>query len=192
MPGVIVEGRREFDFTEITPGIVPMTKDLSAFARQLKATLGEEEKNKIRSIIKNIDSFTYGLDSLIQNYQNIITEVDKNNIHNILENFNKISTSLNKTIDKEFNKLSSILNNIEQITNESDEFILTIKEFKISSLSVSNLANKLNKLLDEVDKGNGTIAKLINNSELHDNMNDFIDDLSSLVKDIENNPIKYM
>ena len=52
LPGATVEGRREYDFSEITPGIVPMTQDLSAFARQLKATLGEEEKDKIRLVVQ--------------------------------------------------------------------------------------------------------------------------------------------
>ena len=74
LPGATVEGRREFDITEITPGIVPMTQDLSAFARQLRATLGEEEREKIRLTINNIESFTAQLDSFIHNYQNIISE----------------------------------------------------------------------------------------------------------------------
>ena len=77
LSGETVEGLREFDFTEITPGIVPLTQDLSAFARRLKATLGEEEKDKIRLTIQNIESFTAGLDTLIQESQNIISEKDK-------------------------------------------------------------------------------------------------------------------
>ena len=48
LPGTTVEGLREFDFSEITPGIVPLTQDLSAFARRLKATLWEKKK-KIKS-----------------------------------------------------------------------------------------------------------------------------------------------
>ena len=72
LPGTILEGLREFDFTEITPDIVPMTQDLSAFARQLKATLGDEEKDRIRLTIKNVESFTAQLDTFVQNYQNII------------------------------------------------------------------------------------------------------------------------
>ena len=32
LPGETVEGLREFDIAEITPGIVPLTQDLSAFA----------------------------------------------------------------------------------------------------------------------------------------------------------------
>ena len=54
LPDETVEGLREFDFSEITPGIVPLTQDLSAFARRLKATLGEEEKDKIRLVIQKI------------------------------------------------------------------------------------------------------------------------------------------
>ena len=65
LPGSKVEGLREFDLSEITPGILPLTEDLSSFARQLKSTLGEEEKDNIRLIIKNIESFTASLDTFI-------------------------------------------------------------------------------------------------------------------------------
>ena len=39
--GETVAGKREYDFSEITPGIIPMTQDLGVFARRLKATLNE-------------------------------------------------------------------------------------------------------------------------------------------------------
>ncbi|RPG61968.1 MAG: MCE family protein, partial [Flavobacteriaceae bacterium TMED238] len=86
LPGETVEGLKEFDFAEITPGIVPLTQDLSAFARRLKATLGEEEKDKIRFTIKNIESLTSELDSLVFNYGRIITDDDKKNIKDFIKN----------------------------------------------------------------------------------------------------------
>ena len=64
--GETVEGKREYDFSEITPGIVPMTQDIGVFARRLKATLGEEQKTNIQESLKNIESFTGRLDSLIK------------------------------------------------------------------------------------------------------------------------------
>ena len=86
LPGETVEGLREFDFAEITPGIVPLTQDLSAFARRLKATLGEEEKDNIRLTIHNIESLTAELDTFVYNYRNIISDNDKKNFQDFIKN----------------------------------------------------------------------------------------------------------
>ena len=192
LPGATVEGRREFDFTEITPGIVPMTQDLSAFARQLKATLGEEEKNKIRSTIKNIESFTSGLDTFVQSYQNIISVEDKRNISTTLANLKDISTDLNDGLNIEIVKLGTILDNIKSFTDETDELISTIKEFKNTSQSFKNATDKLDNILYKIESGDGTVGKLVNDDILHDNINNLVDELSMLVQDIKDNPIKYM
>ena len=192
LPGATVEGRREFDFTEITPGIVPMTQDLSAFARQLKATLGEEEKNKIRSTIENIESFTSGLDTFVQNYQDIISVDDKKNISTTLENLKDITSDLNNGINTEIIKLGNILNNIKKFTDETDEFIATIKEFKNTSQSFKNATDKLDNILYKIEIGDGTVGKLLNDDVLHNNINNLVDDLRLLVQDVKDNPIRYM
>ena len=59
-------------FQKITPGIVPMTQDLGAFARRLKATLNEAQKTNIQNSLKNIESITFSLDSLLENIQSIL------------------------------------------------------------------------------------------------------------------------
>ena len=78
-----------------------MTQDLSAFARQLKATLGVEEKEKIRMTIQNIESFTSGLDEFVSNYQNIVSDQDQENIQLILENLKNFTLVLHTDLNKE-------------------------------------------------------------------------------------------
>ena len=192
LPGATVEGRREFDFSEITPGIVPMTQDLSAFARQLKATLGDEEKDKIRLTIKNIESFTSGLDTFVQNYQNILSDKDKINVSSTLKNLNDITFGLNNGINEELVKLSLILDNIKKFTDQSDEFTSTIKELKNSSESFTKTTSKLNNILDKIESGEGTVGKLFNDNILHNNINDLVNEARLLVQDIKDNPIRYM
>ena len=53
---------------EITPGIVPITQDIGIFARRLKATLGEEERDRIRNTVINIESLTSELDGFVKGY----------------------------------------------------------------------------------------------------------------------------
>jgi phospholipid/cholesterol/gamma-HCH transport system substrate-binding protein len=185
LSGATVEGRREFDISEITPGIVPMTQDLSAFARQLKAKLGEEEKDKIRLTINNIESFTAGLDSLIQSYQNIISDQDKDNFQSSIQNMKIITSELSSGINKEINKLDQILDNVKTVTDKSDELSTTISGLRKST-------EKLNEIFDKLKKAEGTLGKLINDDTIHDNMNSLITDIRALVKDFKNNPTKYM
>ena len=185
LPGTIVEGLREFDLTEITPDIVPMTQDLSAFARQLKAILGKEEGDKIRLTIKNIESFTAQLDSLI-------SAKDINNFQTTMKNMRDVTAELKEGINKEIDKLDHMLNSFKAVTDKSDELSTTISELRKSSESFSSATQKLDMLLTKMENGEGTLGKLMNNDTLHENMNSLLNEVRILVQDFKDNPTKYM
>ena len=185
LPGTIVEGLREFDLTEITPDIVPMTQDLSAFARQLKAILGKEEGDKIRLTIKNIESFTAQLDSLI-------SAKDRNNFQTTMKNLRDVTAELKEGINKEIDKLDQMLNSFKAVTDKSDELSTTISELRKSSESFSSATQKLDRLLTKMENGEGTLGKLVNNDTLHENMNSLVNEVRTLVQDFKDNPTKYM
>ena len=192
LPNETVAGVREFDFSEITPEIGPLTQELSAFARRLKATLGEEERDKIRLTINNIESFTAQLDSFIHNYQNIISDKDKNNFKSTMKNLRDVTSELKEGINKEIDKLDQMLNNFKTVTDKSDELSTTISELRKSSESFSSLTQKLNLILTKMESGEGTLGKLIYNDILHENMNSLVNEVRALVKDLKDNPTKYM
>ena len=185
LPGTIVDGLREFDITEITPDIVPMTQDLSAFARQLKAILGKEEGDKIRLTIKNIESFTAQLDSLI-------SAKDINNFQTTMKNMRDVTAELKEGINKEIDKLDQMLNSFKAVTDKSDELSTTISELRKSSESFSSATQKLDMLLTKMENGEGTLGKLVNTDTLHENMNSLVNEVRTLVQDFKDNPTKYM
>ena len=192
LPGETVEGLREFDFSEITPGIVPLTQDLSAFARRLKATLGEEEKDKIRLTIKNIESFTAELDTFIHNYRNIISDKDRKNFQDFLKNLNGVVKDLKYGVNKEISKLDGMLDDLKQVTDKSDELSTAITELKNSSASFAKATEKLDNILEKIDNGEGTMGKLISDAALYDNMNNLVNEMRAFVKDIKDNPSKWL
>ena len=185
LPGTIVDGLREFDLTEITPDIVPMTQDLSAFARQLKAILGKEEGDKIRLTIKNIESFTAQLDSLI-------SAKDRNNFNTTMKNLRDVTAELKEGVNNEIDKLDQMLNSFKAVTDKSDELSTTISELRKSSESFSSATQKLDMLLTKIDNGEGTLGKIVNNDTLHENMNSLVNEVRTLVQDFKENPTKYM
>ena len=192
LPGETVEGLREFDFAEITPGIVPLTQDLSAFARRLKATLGEEEKDNIRLTIHNIESLTAELDTFVYNYRNIISDNDKKNFQDFIKNLSGTVKDLKYGVNKEINKLDGMLDDLKKVTDKSEELSSTITELKKSSESFAKSTEKFNKILNKIDNGEGTMGKLVSDSALYENMNNLVDEMRALVDDIKENPAKYM
>ncbi len=192
LPGETVEGLREFDFAEITPGIVPLTQDLSAFARRLKATLGEEEKDNIRLTIHNIESLTAELDTFVYNYRNIISDNDKKNFQDFIKNLSGTVKDLKYGVNKEINKLDGMLDDLKKVTDKSEELSSTITELKKSSESFAKSTEKINKILNKIDNGEGTMGKLVSDSALYENMNNLVNEMRTLVDDIKENPAKYM
>ena len=192
LPDETVEGLREFDFAEITPGIVPLTQDLSAFARRLKATLGEEEKDNIRLTIHNIESLTAELDTFVYNYRNIISDNEKKNFQDFIKNLSGMVKDLKYGVNKEINKLDGMLDDLKKVTDKSEELSSTITELKKSSESFAKSTEKFNKILNKIDNGEGTIGKLVSDSALYENMNNLVNEMRTLVDDIKENPTKYM
>ena len=192
LPGETVEGLREFDFAEITPGIVPLTQDLSAFARRLKATLGEEEKDNIRLTIHNIESLTAELDTFVYNYRNIISDNDKKNFQDFIKNLSGTVKDLKYGVNKEINKLDGMLDDLKKVTDKSEDLSSTITELKKSSESFAKSTEKFNKILNKIDNGEGTMGKLVSDSALYENMNNLVNEMRTLVDDIKENPAKYM
>ena len=43
-----------------------------------------------------------------------------------------------------------------------------------------------------MENGEGTFGQLINNNTLHENMNNLVNEARALVKDLKDNPTKYM
>jgi phospholipid/cholesterol/gamma-HCH transport system substrate-binding protein len=192
LPGATVEGLREFDFTELTPDIVPMTHDLSAFARQLKATLGDEEKKNIQMTLKNMESFSIKLDEFISSHENLISTEDKNNFQLTIKNLRELSSELKNGVGVEIKKIDEILNNVKIITDEPEKLKKVIDELHHSAKFITSMATKLDEIFSRIEEGGGTLGKLINEDSIHQNVNGLVNDLRSVVKDFKNNPTKYM
>ena len=190
--GDIVQGIREYDFTEITPGIVPITQDLGVFARKLKALLGDEEKERIRATIQNIESMTNELDQFVKNYKDIINDSDKEQIGQFTQNLNSASKILESGIELNMNKLRDILDDIEGVSSKSEQLQKIIDNTDIGSESFSSSMQKLDTLLSDVNLGKGSLGKIIKDEALFENANLLILEARSVVEDFKDNPTKYI
>jgi len=189
LAGETVEGQREYDFSEITPGIVPITQDIGVFARRLKATLGEEEKDRIRNTILNIESLTSELDGFVKGYREVLSKSEREDLSDIVTNLKMASESIKEKVD---NDLSQILSGFKNVSDQSEDLKQAIINLKSSSESLNSSSKKFENILAKIDSGEGTLGKMVNDPGLYDNLNVLSQDAQELVKDFKDNPTKYM
>ena len=129
LAGDRVEGIREVDFSEITPWIVPLTQDLGAFARRLKATLGEEEKLNIQNAISNVETLTKEMADFIREYRNVLSDEERDNIKQFTENlkistesFKSATTELEINLKEDLKKVDEAISGFKKFTEKDLEF----------------------------------------------------------------------
>ena len=162
--------------------VASLTKDIGDVANRLNQTFGNEQKKQIVNTISNIESATKQLDEFITLNKNIISNDDKQSLSNIISNIDDISNNLNNLLDGEKNKLS----------NSIDNFNLFMERMPSISTEIDEILLDVNGLVENLNNGNGSLSKILNNDELYNNINGLVLDARLILDDVKNNPTKYL
>ena len=158
-------------------------------------------KNKAEELIGSVDS-------LLTIVSAVLNKNTRENLSNSLKSLDLTFSLMSKTmikvdslIYKNDNRLSSILTNIESITstiNSNNSNIKNVME-NVSSISDSlaksdilSLVNNLNDITNNIARGKGSLAKLINDDNFYDNLEKSSKEMNLLIEDIKNNPSRYV
>ena len=162
--------------------VASLTKDIGDVANRLNQTFGNEQKKQIVNTISNIESATKQLEEFITLNKNIISNDDKQSLSNIISNIDDISNNLNNLLDGEKNKLS----------NSIDNFNLFMEKMPSISTEIDEILLDVNGIVKNLNNGNGSLSKLLNNDELYNNINGLVLDARLILDDVKNNPTKYL
>lgn len=108
---------------------------------------------------------------------------EKAKISSILSNLNSITDNL----DKNGKKIDNILTNLNTMSDS-----LAKAELKSAISNADKSMRELNVLLAGINKGQGTLGKLAKNDTLYYNLNRSTEDLDKLLKDLRYNPERYI
>jgi len=206
LAGDIVEGIREVDFSEITPGIVPLTQDLGAFARRLKATLGEKEKENIQNTISNVETLTKEMVDFIKEYRNVLSDEERENIKQFTENlkvstesFKTATTDLELTLKKDLQKVGEAISGLKKFTEKADVFnesITSLKEsselIKTASENINTSSKQFSEIVSKLNGKKGTLPRLLNDDAVYNHIDSLVLNVQAIVTDFNDNPVKYI
>jgi phospholipid/cholesterol/gamma-HCH transport system substrate-binding protein len=147
-------------------------------------------KDKAENLITDIDSVVLAINSVL----------NKKNKQNLDMIFASLASSV-KTIQQTTIKLDALvaglaknepkINNIvSNLKNVSDS--LAQSPFKTAVTNADKSLKELNKMLSEINKGQGTLGKLAKNDSLYNNLNKSSASLDKLLTDLRLNPHRYV
>ena len=174
----------------------------------LESSLQEEVNAQILPFKRKAEELIVSIDSVMMIVTAVLNKDARKDlsksIESLGETFSLMSSSMKKVdgiIDANEEKISNIIFNMESIlsnieeSNSSVNSILSNMSLISDSLSNSNLTslvNNLNTLMSQINSNEGSAGLLLNDDKLYTNLEKTTKELSELIKDIKDNPKRYI
>ena len=167
----------------------------------VKPGLTDVVNQQIAPLQKKLEKVLSNADSLFSGVNNVLNSEGKNNLSTTLENLssavknsdefisrlNSISKNQNKNINRTIENLSMITESLNKISDS-----LSQSSLKQTIYNFEQLSSNFNKVLMEIQNGNGTINKLIYQDSLYQNLKNSSKAIEILLKDLKSNPKRYV
>lgn len=147
---------------------------LNVLLEKLNSTISDENQNRIDDIIVDLKSTTDEISKLMKSKRGEL-ESSINHANDILANLDTVSTNNKERIDSVMIGLNNSLKRIESLSTELEK-----------------TGTSLNRILEKVNNGEGTLGKLVNNPSLYNNLDSLSAEMNQLMKNINEDPRKYL
>ena len=157
--------------------------------------------DRFDSMKDKIEHMVVKLDSTLTKASQLIDEENRKNISESLQNLNKtliyfvkISESLNYYLDKNTGDVPKLIKTAENALNKFSGVADNINKINFESTisQLNQVISKLDYTLKKIKKGEGSLGLLVNDEQLYNNLKDSSKELKDLLKDLKENPKRYV
>ena len=168
--------------SEVEYGLVTtLSKNFSGLSDNLDATL------------KSTDTLMLSINRLINDNSDAGLKRTIEELNHTLKSFKNTSNSVNAVISNNDKNIAAILEKFKTISSDLAVLTADLKNANVGT-TVENLDNTINKLhtiLATIDKGEGSIGKLLKDESLYNNLEGATKEMEELLRDIKLHPKRY-
>ncbi len=156
---------------------------------------------KLSPLQAKVEATVVSADSLLTNLNNVFDPRTQQNLRiaigemkQTMEQFNEASHSLNAMISGNKPKIDATLSNVNYASANLAKISDSLNQANIGE-AVRKLENSLanvDKMLNDVESGKGTLGKLMKDEAMYNNLNAASKELKELLADFKNNPKRYV
>lgn len=148
--------------------------ELNQFLRQLNATVDDETRGKLNETLTNLVESSNRVATLLEEKQK--------DIDSAIESGSRVISQLDTLTTNNRPKIDSLITSIEK----------NVKELSDVQQELESASASLNQILDKINRGDGTMGKLVNDPSVYENLDSLTSELNKLVKSINEDPGKYL
>ncbi len=176
-----VQGAYEADLTELTATLAPISSNVLGILENVNSTFDEKTRTSIKNIVADINRSSSELQQLIHAEAK---RVDRaiGNFSAMSDNLSHFAVNLDTIALSQRTNLDSSMVTIRRITATLD---------KVSS-DLQTTTRALNVVVGKMESGQGTLGKLVHDEGLYDHLDSLSVNLNDLVKDLKENPHRYV
>lgn len=150
-------------------------------------------QEKMESIMVSADTTLTSINSILDKDTKSNLKAAIAGLTSTINSFKKTSESLNNLIKNNEQKLNATLSNVEKITTNISSLTedLTNANLGETVASLQSTLTNFDNMLTSIEKGEGSVGKLLNDDELYKNLNGTMKEMEELLRDIKIHPKRY-
>jgi len=179
--GDILTGAYEADLTELTSTLSPISTNVLGILERVNTTFDDPTRRNIQSILLELNRAAKDLQLVIQQQGGHLDHA-VGNFTTFSEDMSRFAKRLDTIAVDQKGNLNDGIKSIRVTAKTMEE---ASNRFKDASASIDNVFKKL-------ERGDGTIGKLMNDERLYNHLDSLILSLNELAKDLKANPKRYV
>lgn len=174
-PGDVLQSEVEFGL------ITNLTKNFSGVTDNLGSTL------------KSTDTLMVSLNRFVNDNSDAGLKRTIEELNHTLKSFKNTSNSVNTVISNNDKNIAIILDKFKTISSDLAVLTTDLKGANVGQTveTLNSTLNKLNAILATIDKGDGTLGKLLKDEGLYNNIEGATKEMEELLRDIKLHPKRY-
>lgn len=188
-------------------GIIPDFKN-NDMAKSGDTLIGRVKPGMMDGLMETLDPIQSGLvqtlakvDTLLDNVNEVMDQNTKENLRQSIASLNASMASFrnaSKNIDQLLadNKagLDSTFANLDRTSANFAQFSDSLAQVNIQAMmaDLEGMLSKFNAVADKIERGEGSVGKLLNDEELYNNLAGASAQLEALLEDMKLNPKRYV
>jgi phospholipid/cholesterol/gamma-HCH transport system substrate-binding protein len=179
--GDTLTGSYEADLTELTSTLAPISSNVLGILERVNTTFDEKTRHNIQSILADVNRSSSELERIIHDEGQRLDFAIGNfasfssNLSRFAVNLDSIALSQRTNLDTSMATIRIVTYNLQQ-----------------ASQNLRSTTQSLDVVLGKIEKGHGTLGKLVHEEKLYNDIDSLASNLNLLVKDLRENPGKYV
>ncbi|MGB0891698.1 MAG: MlaD family protein [Flavobacteriaceae bacterium] len=151
-------------------------------------------QSKFENLIVSADSLFLGVNQVLNKKTRASLNTSVKNLEYTIAGVRKTVESVNRMLDSSSTDLKETVRNTKYITENLSKVSDTLANANLGGImrKAEQTLVSVNSLLDGIDKGKGSLGKLVNDPAMYDNLTNVSKELEELLREMKLNPKRFV